>query len=361
MKILFIIHAVTGGGAERVMATLINEYASKGNSVSLLTDTSTSFAYNIHPNVHLFDLTKDVYKIESVGVWKICQKIRKLYNIRKTVNIVKPDVVISFICELNCEVIFSLLFKKVPIICSEHINVNHKFPSHYLLMRNILYPFASAITVLTKHDYKLWKNKFNNVVYMPNPINIGFVSRKERKNNIIAVGRLSAWTQKGFDNLILCWSKLCHKYSDWHLQIIGDGDSTSVSYLQKLANDANCKNLDLLGFRRDVKEIMEESAIFCLSSRYEGLPMVLIEAMEAGCCCVAYDCETGPNEIIINNKNGLLVKNQDKEDLIRNLENVMSDSFLRKSLSDSAPAAVKRYSTERIVNRWNILVNKLTK
>ena len=230
-------------------------------------------------------------------------------------------------------------------------------------LRPIFYPFASAVTVLTKSDYlyccKNWRNK--NVVYMPNPYIVKDVFNKKvpRDNVIIAVGRVNSWKVKGFDNLIKGWSTIWSKHKNWKLRIVGKYDDDSFSYLQNIIKQTKCENVEFLGFRSDIDEILKQSKVFVLSSRAEGLPMSLLEAMAAGCCCVSYDVVTGPNEIISDGVNGILVDNQNLEHLSNSLNEVMTDDCLLNKLATNAPSALNRYSLERVMRRWYILFSKV--
>lgn len=361
MKILFYIHGITGGGGERVLTTLANEFVARGEYVSIATDIHTTFAYPISKQVMLYDL----YKGTKVGKC-ICVKLYNSIILRKNVRYIakteKPDVIIAFMSALGCSVIASTLGLRIPVIVSEHTNVSRKLGRLLDIKRRIFYPLANAVTILTRYDKELWKHKYRNVVYMPNPVSI-----KERTNSVnkertvLAVGRVNQWKIKGFDNLLRCWAKVCHSHSDWNLKIAGDADKSSLAFLNKLANDLGCCNYEFLGFRRNVYELMQHAEVFCLSSRVEGLPMALIEAMNAGCCCVSFDVVTGPREIIQHGKSGLIAKNQDIKDLTKCLEKVISNDVLRKRLAENAPQSVSRYATDRIVNRWYILFDKILK
>lgn len=362
MKLLFYIHGITGGGGERVLSTLVNEFSIRGEDVFLATDIHTPFAYDIDERVKLYDLydrcNKDYGTFSSIKNSVIIRR-----NIRSIAKKTSPDVIIAFMSALGCSVIVATIGLGIPIVVSEHTNVS-RFLGHSLnIKRKLLYPLANCITVLTRHDKKLWLNKVKNVVYMPNPINLKMLDthKKNRNKVILAVGRVSQWEVKGFDNLILCWSKLCFDFPDWKLQIVGNADKDASIFLNKMAIENNCQNYELIGFRKDVDRLMQQSEVFCLSSRIEGLPMALIEAMNAGCCCVSYDVVTGPREIIVNNKSGLIAKNQDNEDFVKKLRVVMSDENLRHQLAANAPSSVEKYSTKRIVRRWYILFDKIIK
>ena len=159
---------------------------------------------------------------------------------------------------------------------------------------------------------------------MPNPCDTieDVTPYNERRKNVLAIGRVNMWQIKGFDILLKSWGMVCSKYPQWTLQIAGATDETSLKVLESVAEKANCTNYEFLGFRHDVKQLMSTSAIFVLSSRTEGLPMVLIEAMNASCCCVASNCETGPSDIIKNKFSGLLAEANNVEDLANKMDEV---------------------------------------
>ena len=357
MRLLFFIHAISGGGAERVLATVVNELVNESNELFLATDIKEDFAFRIDERVNCQDLYEGYKKDGS-----ILSAIKLRRNIRHIAKNISPDVIIAFGSSLGCTTIFSTLGMKIPVIVCEHTNVS-RFRGYFLnIKRNLLYPMASCITVLTRYDYSLWHKKFRNVVYMPNPVDL--VSEglsKVRSKVVLSVGRVNQWKIKGFDTLIKCWSQLCDVFPDWKLQIVGAGNDESFSYLRSIMEETKCKNVEFLGFRKDVKDLMLSSEIFCLSSRVEGLPMALIEAMNAGCCCVSFDVKTGPREIIINGKSGLIVADQNVEDLKEKLSLVLMNESMRRSFAFFAPESVKKYSIERVIRRWNIMFDKVLK
>ena len=361
MKILFYIHGITGGGGERVLSILANEFASQGEDVSIATDIKTLFAYEINEKVKLYDLYKEC-RVNKNRFSRIHNSIQIRKNTRRIAKQEKPDVIVAFMSALGCSVIASTLGLGIPVVVSEHTNVSRNLGKLLDIKRRILYPLANAITILTRYDMKLWKNKFENVVYMPNPVSLKEANDDlNKEKTVLAVGRVNQWKIKGFDNLLKCWAKLCQLYPDWKLKIAGDADENALKQLKALAHELGCCNYEFLGFRHDVYELMKHSEVFCLSSRTEGLPMALIEAMNAGCCCVSFDVVTGPRDIIQHGKSGLIAKNQDNKNLTECLEKIMSNDELRKNLSLCAPLSIMKYSTERIINRWYVLFNKIMK
>ena len=360
MRLLFYISSLGGGGAERVMSILLNSFTALGYDVLVATNTKkTPIAYEIDKRVRVLSLSENTPLPTGRFFNKIYLRLWKFAHYRSLAKQTRPDIVISFGTALNNDVIFSLLFSGIPVICSEHTNVDGSiYKKSTLFYRSICYHFASAITVLTEHDFERWKNRFKRVICMPNPC--VFRPQKtdvQRRDVVLAVGRVTQWRIKGFDSLIQAWSRIAKDYPAWSLQIAGAYDGASLLYLQTIAAQNCGERIEFLGFRNDIYTLMEESAVFCLSSRVEGLPMALIEAMNAGCCCIAYDCETGPGEIIQDNVSGLLVRNQDLDDMTKKLSKVMSDISLRQSFSRMAPLSVQKYSVEKVVSKWEDLFN----
>lgn len=358
MKLLFIIHALTGGGAERVMVTLMNNFCQRGYDICLLTNTETPFAYDIDERVELINLNQQCPN----DIHGLRRKFWGYYIIRKVAKEEKCDLVVSFLTEMNCTVTLALMGTGIPLICSEHSNVLRKYPKKVLLKRALLYHLPSVVTVLTYHDYKLWRKKYRNCVRMPNPSDfMENMSTTKREKVVLAVGRVKQWEIKGFDNLIRAWAMICHQHQDWQLQIAGDYDEDSMNTLKGIIKETNAENVVFLGFRRDIGDLMDRSAVFVLSSRVEGLPMALIEAMNRGCCCVAYDVVTGPREIIRHNYSGLLVENQSIKGMAKSLGKALSDENMRINMAKNAPQSVKQFDTKNVINRWQKLIQKVVK
>lgn len=363
MKLLFYIHGLTGGGAERVMAMLMNHFVKIGHTVTAVyTSSIESPIYNLDHRIEEIYMQANSPKVDTGIFNKIYRRLWKYQHIRKIALKKAPDIAISFLTPLNNDVIMSLLFTRIPVIVSEHSNVTRKYKFSTHFSRTILYPFANAITVLTSRDYKLWEKKYKNVIHIPNPCDIKNNDNKINRDKIIlAAGRIYQWKIKGFDNLIRCWNKIKDDFPEWRLQIAGTYDDSSINLLKKELCIKDFDRIDFLGFRKDIYTLMEKSEIFCLSSRIEGLPMVLIEAMNAGCCCVSFDCETGPNEIITNNVNGILVENQNIDKLEESLRMVMQDKILRKKISGRSIDGIKKFSIDNISNIWEDLFTKMTR
>lgn len=365
MNILIVVHAIKGGGAERVAVNLANKFKRDGNNVYLSCDTQYPFAYPVDEQIIVFNHREGCDNTNFWSRFTWFRFLRMEKNFRTIAKQVRPDVVISFMTEMNIYVTLALLGTRIPIVVTEHTNVARMAGRFNKLMYRFVYPLDAAITVLTHYDLKKWKKIFHNVVCMPNPIPIevdpAIYNNRERNKVVLAAGRVDAWSVKGFDNLIRGWNMICGQNPEWELHIAGHYNEEDKQYLESLMNCNSNKSIKFLGFKKDIGKVMSQSEIFVLSSRWEGLPMGLLEAMDKGCCCVAFDVITGPSDIIRNNINGILVKNQDVDELASSLLKVIDDAELRQKLAGNAHLSILKFSEEAISRRWYLLFDKILK
>lgn len=356
MKIDFIISDLLGGGAQRVMVILANHFAKKGYDISIITFGGEKDEFEINPLIKRIKLHKSKIKIRRIGA---LVNLLKYYKAKKN----RPAIIISFITLMNLISIIVAKVYSIKIIISEH-NSHLQAQRPKLLThatRKLFYRHADFVTVLTSYDIDFYKKLKSNVVVMPNPCSFMPVekSKKQREKVILAAGNLDRYHHKGFDNLISLIEPILKSNPDWILKIIGGGD-TGKSYLKNIAENSDItKQVVFAGFQSNVAEIMNNSEIFILSSRYEGLPMVLLEAMSQGMACIAYDCKTGPSDIITNEVNGLLIEDQNIPSMQNGLKKLISDELLRDKLKANAIKSLDNYSIKSIEERWEKLFNEL--
>lgn len=208
--------------------------------------------------------------------------------------------------------------------------------------------------VLTEEDARLWN--IPQKVVIPNFIQQTHVVRASlHSKKAIAVGRYTA--QKGFDMLIKAWKTVAEKHPDWTLDIYGAGDRQAyldmVDRLQ-LSSVVRCNPSET-----SIYEKYADSAMFVLSSRYEGLPLVLIEAMSCGLPCVAYACPCGPRDIFEDGKYGLLVENGHVELLAEGICRLISDARLREEYAGCSLARAAEYQQESVMQKWIALFDDM--
>jgi glycosyltransferase involved in cell wall biosynthesis len=178
----------------------------------------------------------------------------------------------------------------------------------------------------------------------------------ERKNVIVAAGRLTH--QKGYDRLIDAFVPVARAHPDWELHIYGKGPDRRV--LQKMINERGIGHqAHLMGWTDRLDLVLSEAAIFALSSRYEGLPLVGIEAMSKGLPMVAFDCPRGPRELVRDEQNGYLVANGDLPAFSTALERLVLDAELRGAMGKGALEDALQYQIPRVGEQWDRLLGEL--
>jgi len=220
-----------------------------------------------------------------------------------------------------------------------------------------------TFVVLTKEDKKYWEEDYkkkglsSNIVNIPNPRTFNpedFPDCKKEKI-IMAAGRYTY--QKGFDHLVLAWSRIAPKYPDWKLRIAGDGED--FESLKKMIEDLLLTDSVILGKTDDVKKLFATSSIYAMTSRYEGLPMVLLEAQAASLPIVSYTCKCGPLDIVEDGVSGILVKEGDIDSFAHALETLIDDEALRHKMGAAAFANSARFDRSAIMDRWTALFDEL--
>lgn len=212
------------------------------------------------------------------------------------------------------------------------------------------------LVVLTDADKAAWeKAGCTNVTVIPNPCSLDGqkVSIKSAKSKtILAVGRLHE--QKGFDLLLQAWKPIEKTYSDWSLRIVGEGPKRAE--LEAQIESQGLKRVVLAGATNNVLDEYEAASIFVLSSRYEGLPLALIEAMWSGLPCIAFDCPQGPAELLAENR-GWLVPNGDIAELTAQIAYALSHPEEALKCAQKAQSFVQTtYSEAAIMPQWVQLI-----
>ena len=229
------------------------------------------------------------------------------------------------------------------------------------LSRKLVAKYGNWVVTLTQADALSYKQKFGTekVSCIHNPITINLPEyTPPTKHTAVAVGRFTG--QKGFDLLIEAWSKVKDK-KDWKLVIAGKGKQTKL--LQSLINKYNlAQTVELIPPTNNIQALFKDSGMYVMSSRFEGLPLVLIEAAAMGLPAVSFACETGPDEIIEHGKTGLLVPPMQTDALADAIQTCILDEDLRMNFSKEAAEYVgKKFAEDTIINEWELLFNSLKK
>ena len=174
----------------------------------------------------------------------------------------------------------------------------------------------------------------------------------ERRKVVVAAGRLTP--QKGFDRLIDAFVPVARTHPDWQLHIFGKGPDRG-SLKKQIKRREMSSHVRLMGWEDHLDQVFSEASILALSSRFEGLPLVVIEAMNQGLPTVAFDCPTGPRELVTHGETGLLVPNGDVVAFSRALTRLITNSPLREIMGQAALIDASRYQLSAVGPQWESL------
>ncbi|MFJ7046498.1 glycosyltransferase [Streptomyces sp. NPDC101112] len=216
------------------------------------------------------------------------------------------------------------------------------------------YADVDRMLVLTREDADLWIGEgLNNASFMPNAVPwLPDVPSPRTGKAVVSIGRLS--DEKGVDMLLDTWAEVAPAHPDWTLRIYGSGEDEELLRKQCTALGLD-DSVAWMGRTADVPAALREASVFALSSRGEGFPLALMEAMAMAVPCAAFDCAPGVHEIVTDGEDGLLAPPGNTAELARKLDLLMSDKALRDRLGERARESVRRYGTAEIVDRWENL------
>ena len=343
------------GGTERVCTEIANRLFIEGFQVQVLSMYNAKPFFKLLPGIKIAPvLAKKVNQfLIPYTVWKIRQKL----------EVIKPDIIIDVDSALFLYTRIATLKMPVKIIIWEHFNF--KFANQSLarkLSRKMALKYGDAIVTLTEKDREVWQKYApqKHIVSIPNPSPLipARVNEHEKEQVVLSVGRLTA--QKGFDVLLDVWSKVNqHVNSGWMLYIIGSGELKNrlESQIQKAGLQASVKLIPATG---EIEKYYRQAAIYCMTSRFEGFPMALLEAQSFGLPLLSFDCETGPSEIITSGYNGILVKNGDVNAMASELTMLIKRAEIRADFSVNAKKNAEKYQIDNIIKRWFKLFSSLT-
>lgn len=343
MKIVFIISSLDVGGAEKILTTLANYFDQSGDEVKILLTS--------HNRPH-FPLNQT---IETIYVKKVKYVPLLVNELRKEILAVRPEIVISFMSEMNVLATIASKLANKPIIVSERSAYDFlDIKPMWKKLRRVVYPFVDGLVVLTDADRDRY-HFVNNRHKIENPLILKHKHPEIKKENIIlAMGRLNP--VKGFDRLIEAFSKI--KNQQWRLLIGGEGQEREK--LENLITKLDLSDrVELLGLVEEVEVYYKKASIFVLSSQTEGFPGVLCEAMGYGCAVLSFDCPSAPREIIKDRKDGILVEANNIEELAKEMDYLIDNPNIREELGKNAKEISKRLSIESIALKWFNVIDKI--
>ena len=365
-KITFIIPSLVSGGAERVLIHLINHLNNEKYSICLvLFEDILDYKEDLR-------FSGEIVCLDKKSRWDFFKLIFKL---RKTLRTYQPDVVLSFLYYTNIVTVMASLFlkRKFKLILCER-----NYPPEYLpkirlgylkkwLMR-FTYRKADKILTVSKSIARVLEEDFNikseKIKTIYNPVVLEEIKDKyqkemkhpffedERAQIIISVGRLVE--QKRVDRLLRAFSLVRKKQDRVYLIILGEGELRKE--LENLSLELRVdKWTDFVGFQSNPYAWIRKADIFVLSSDFEGFPNVILEAMACGTPVVSTDCPSGPNEIIVNGKNGILVPTEDEKAMAEAILKLLTNDNLRKRFFEEGKKKAETLRIEKILPQYEEL------
>ncbi|KGF72369.1 hypothetical protein DO97_09145 [Neosynechococcus sphagnicola sy1] len=359
MRVTLIIASMGAGGAERVLAILANAWVAQQWQVTLLTlDSGDSPPfYDLDPQIQRRSLATSG---PSVTLWQaIGQNCHRLWTLRRAIADSRPDVVISFIDQVNILTLIATRFLAIPVIVTERTDPNcHVIGKTWELLRRCTYPWADQIVVQSLTVKQYFPPRLQSRIrVIPNPVlapRIDAGSGKFHRDapsgrSLIAMGRLGP--EKGYDLLLQAFAQVCDRHPEWTLKILGEGSLRGD--LEALGDRLGIgEQVHFLGLVKQPYGWLQQADVFVMASRYEGFPNALCEAMACGLAVIATDCPSGPRAIIRPGVDGILVPSEDVEALAAAMHHLMSDPIARQKLSALAPEVLTRFSLKTVLGLW---------
>lgn len=344
-RIAIVIHSLTKGGAERVAASL-SEHFARTHTVDLIVFDGRLTAYPY--GGALVDLNCPA-TTNILG--KLTNLARRFWKLRKQFRQHHYSHIFSFMESAN----FPTLLASPAAIVSVRNNP-HKFSSTTRWMMSVLYPRARKVVAVSNAIADILRQELalNNVLSIPNPLNFTDIDALKRqpvghpRPYLLAIGRLHP--QKGFDLLINAFAR-SRASQTTDLLILGEGSQRDR--LQHQISDLGLtEKVWLKGAANNPYCYLANAQLFVLSSRYEGYPNVLVEALACQCPVVATNCPTGPNEILTHGVDGILVENENADELSKAIDYMMENPSLRESFRQQGRTAIQHLKLDAIAGQW---------
>ena len=361
MKIGFLISDLNAGGAERATSSLANYFSQNGHSVEIITFKDIESFYPLDDEVQHLRLGFDEIDL-SLSLKRIFGAFKRMMKIRSFVKKRKLDVLIGMSFSMTWYTVIATKFTKTKSIGTERNNpYKYKATKINSFLRKFFYKLCDGYVFQTKKASLFFTDKlkkrdiiipnaiFNKTVYELTP-------PAERERLICAVGRLNK--QKRFDILIDAFASIEKKIPEYKMIIFGEGELRS-ELEERIASYSLDGRIFLPGTDQQSVKVVNRAEVFVLSSDLEGMPNVLMEAMAMGVPCVSTRCDMGPEELIENRENGILVDVGSTQQIADAILEIINDSSLSDKLSSNARKLLSTHSIDAISEKWLTFLKKI--
>ncbi|MBO5486161.1 MAG: glycosyltransferase [Eubacterium sp.] len=351
-SIAFYIGSLSRGGAERVIVNLAEYFHSSGYRVTIVTKLQDEVEYPVPEGVTriLADITGD-----EISKNRITNLYRRIARLRRIWKQLRPDHIVSFIKKNNFMAITSSIGMKIPVIVSVRSNPAREYPDKLTrLLVRILFSRAAGVVLQTQQAVEFFpKVVKKKAVVLPNSLSEQFLQvrySKARKKEIVWVGRMDA--NKNPKMLLNVFGKIAEQYPDWSLTYIGDGPQ--LNELKEMCREKPYeKQVTFLGKIDQVAREIGAASIFVLTSKQEGMPNALMEAMVSGLAAISTDCPCGgPAELIQNEENGILIPVDDEMALEAALKRLIDEDAYREKIGENAKGLIQKVHPDTVNRQW---------
>ena len=376
MKVVYCISGMyKSGGIERVLAGKVNYLVAHGIEATIITTDQNNRPdfFPIDPRVNRIDLGLNYDQFDELPTWKRYWETHKLRPhhrrlLEKALLSEHADITVSvlrhestFLPDLqdgSKKILESHSSKFTPVLMyPKDATLRRFFGKWRMKGQERLASRSDRFVILTEEEWPLWQGKAQ-VAVIPNAL--PFTTHTPAKcinKRLIAVGRMEY--QKNFSELLQIWAKVASSYPDWSLHIYGSG--WMLDGLKRQAQYLGISSQVVFeGAVSNMEEAYRESSVYVMTSHFEGLPMVLLEAQASGLPIVSYACPSGPKDIVTDGVDGYLVPLYDHKAFQERLQTLMSNEDLRVQMGKAAVLASQRYEETSIMERWVNLFTTLS-
>lgn len=355
MNLVFLVYDIHfGGGAERVTVNMANRLVENNNGVSIV-------SLSCFKPSNIFTIDKRVV-IEYLNFnfenrFNLLQKIAAVFKVSHYFRKYTEQTIILGIGTFPSLILAMMPGKKnLKTIGCQHNS--YSFARHiWSLLRKLFYHRLSAVVSLTEQDLPKLRKLNRNSIVIPNSVSFFPDEPAKLENKIIlAIGRMDY--NKGYDLLLDVFSRLTVEYPDWSLRIIGNGPMKE-KIISRIETSGLKDRVEILAPTNKIIDQYLAASIYLMTSRAEALPMVLLEAQACGLPVVSFNCETGPSDIINNNKDGYLIDCFDVELMTKKVAALCSDTGLRRQFGTRGRENIQKFHPEIIAQKWETLFRKL--
>ena len=350
MKIMFIIPRMVGGGAERVISVLANEFVNRKIGVKILMTSGSDMAYKLDDRIEVIQIGER----SGGSLWK---RIIRIIRMRKVFRNNPGDILVAFEPTTACFACLAKMGLKRKLVSSER-NDPKSFENGKI--REYAYRHSDKVVFQTKDAMQYFSEDIQKKgIIIANPIteNLPEVYTGKRKHTVVAAGRLVE--QKNHVNLFYAFRDFLHHYPDYVLHLYGQGELEQD--LRELAEKLNIKESVIFeGFHENILNEIKDAGMYVLSSDYEGISNSLLEAMGMGMPVISTDCPSGGSKMCIQNGvNGILVPVAQSGALAAAMEKIASSEDFATQIGKEATKVRDRFSMQNIVEQWIELLTEL--